>query len=706
MKKIFTLALLAVLTLSVTAATDIKNFSQLRQERHQQLKPAVLKKAGKRLAFKTNAKAAGNAPESITGKSFITVYNDQEDKFNGFFNVVADGEGIILEGFAEGYNVKASYDASTGTITIPTGVVIGKSNTYGDITIHAAASDGYSDDPIIGTVDGNKVTFNYGVYGTVVYEGQQGGLILMLDIDGNEANAKMTFQLEENTYQFPLLATKTADDKISIVGINTPLTAGYFYNVPMAFNATSKTATIQSEQPIGHNMATNGSNIKNVYYMFNRTAEGLTRNPAFTITATDNSSTVKAQTDVFIGYDTNGAGSYRGFTMSGFQISLDYNIFTQPTTDDPYADATTATVNGITYDLDNDTKTATVTGCLGNMKEIDIPASIEANGNTYTVTAIMERAFYANRAITEIHIPASIKTVGNDAFRNLANLKSLYIENLEAWCAIEFYNGNANPLYNVFPTSTSKWGKVYINGTETTEIVVPEGVTKIGRAFYGFKSLTSITLPSTLKELGDQAMANCVSLTTVIIPEGVESTGSSFWGCENLTEISVPGSIKSLGRSMFYGCKNLKSVNLAEGIERIGMMAFSGCTALETITLPSTIKSVELMGFYACTGLKEIKSLNTIPPTCLSDDVFEDCATATLYVPETSVEDYKTATGWKIFAKIEPVNTSGVDKIESNGIKTPVKYYNLQGVRVAEEDITPGIYVIHKDGKAVKAYIK
>lgn len=709
MKKIFTLAIMAVLAISATAAVGFQDFNQLKRNAHMQLKKSTLKMGGaeKSSAPKTNVQAAANAPESIVGKSFVVIYNDNEDDFNGYFDVVADGDGIILEGFAEGYDVKASYDAATGTITIPTGMVIGTSSTYGDITMHALdiKNSQYTDDPIVGTVEGNKVTFNYGVYGTVIYNGKQGGLIWMQDMDGTEANGKLTFSLGTNNYQVPLLTTKTADDNINIIGLNSLITAGYFYNVPVGFSATAKTATIKTEQPIGHAIATNGTGVKNIYYMFNAVSGNLTRNPSFTITTTDNSSVIKADNDVFAGYATNGEGSYNGFQMSNYQITLDYNLFTQAVTEDPYMDETTATIDGITYDLDNEKNEATVTGCLGSIKDLNIPASIEVKGKTYDVTAVATQAFYANRTLTAVHMPASIKTVGNDAFRNTSNVRSLYIEDLAAWCAIEFYNGNANPLYNVYPSLEKNWGKIYINGTATTDVVVPEGVTKIGRSFYGFKAMTSISLPSTLKEIGDQAFANCTKLTTVTIPEGVEKIGSSFWGCEGLTEISVPGSVKTLAGSTFYNCKAMKTVSLSEGLETIGRMTFSGCKALETITIPSTVNSIAMMAFYGCTGIKEITSLNTVPPTCDTDGMFEDFLTATLFVPEASIDDYKAATSWKEFTTIEGIKATGIEGVESDNANAVKEYYNMQGMKVAAENITPGIYIIRNGSKTTKAYV-
>ncbi|MCM1078618.1 MAG: leucine-rich repeat domain-containing protein [Bacteroidales bacterium] len=707
MKKFFMLAVAAVVALSATAANGVQDFGKLLRNADRQLKANTLTMGTSAQPAKAKRQASANAPESITGKSFITVYNDSKNNFNGYFTVAADGDGIILEGFAKGYDIKASYDAATGIITIPTGVVIGTSPTYGDITLHAldAESKHYLDSPITGTVEGNKVAFNYGVYGSVVYNGEQSGLIWMQDIDTREATGKMSFTLQGSKFECPVMVTKTAENTLNIVGMNTLFTNGYFYNVPVTFNAATKAATLKTETPVGHAIATNGTGVKNIYYMFSVTTDGLVRDPAFTIATADGASTITANSNLFLGYDANGAGQYSGWTLESFKFEVDCNILTQEVQEDPYASPTAATVGNITYSLDNDANTAEVTGCLGSVKDLDIPATITVKDNTYTVTSIAEKAFYGNRTLTAVRIPATIKTVGHDAFRKLDNLNSLYIADLEAWCAIDFYNGNANPIYNVFPTSTSKWGKVYVDNVATTEIVIPEGVTKIGRAFYGFKSLTSVTLPSTLTELGDQTFANCTGLTTVTIPESVEKIGSSFWGCEGLTEISIPGSVKTLGNSTFYGCKALKSIKLSEGIETIGSMTFSGCSALEAITLPSTVNEIKMMAFSDCKGIKEITSLNTVPPTCAGDRMFEDFLTATLFVPEASMDAYKAATSWKEFTTVEAVKTTGIETVCGENANGKKEYFNLQGMKVAENELTSGAYIVRDGAKTTKVYI-
>ncbi|MCH5325612.1 MAG: leucine-rich repeat protein [Duncaniella sp.] len=293
-------------------------------------------------------------------------------------------------------------------------------------------------------------------------------------------------------------------------------------------------------------------------------------------------------------------------------------------------DTDTPEIDGIIYQVNRETMTAEVTGCTSSLTNLNIPETIRVKSGTMTVTSVAASAFYGNRTITSATIPATIEAMGTDAFRNVTNLRTLNIADLAAWCAIEFANGNANPIYNVFPTTGSA-GTVNINGTPvTTTLTVPEGVTSIGRAFYGFKSLTDVTLPTTLVTLGDQAFTNCTGLTKIEIPEGVTTIGSAFFGCSNLAEVTLPSTLTTLKGSTFYNCSSLTSIVLPEALETIGAMTFNGCSALTEIISPAAVPPTA--GVMAFDGVdKEIP----------------------VYVLEESIEAYKAAAEWKEFTNYQ-----------------------------------------------------
>ncbi len=171
-----------------------------------------------------------------------------------------------------------------------------------------------------------------------------------------------------------------------------------------------------------------------------------------------------------------------------------------------------------------------------------------------SVTYIGRNAFLNCSNLTSVNISDSVKSISAEAFSKCESLNAVYITDISKWCAIDFGNVYANPLYYA--------KNLYLNGELVTELVIPEGVTSIGeRAFYNCKSLISITIPDSVTSIGRDAFCNCTSLISVTIPSNVTSIGDwAFYGCSSLTSITIPGSVTSIGSYAFYNCKILNDV--------------------------------------------------------------------------------------------------------------------------------------------------
>lgn len=110
------------------------------------------------------------------------------------------------------------------------------------------------------------------------------------------------------------------------------------------------------------------------------------------------------------------------------------------------------------------------------------------------LASIGERAFGNCSGLTSITIPPSVTYIGAAAFSD-SNISSVHITDIAAWCNIRF---DYNPLYIAH--------YLYLNGKEITELIIPEGVTKISdNAFRKCTCLTSVTIPSSIQTIGFMA---------------------------------------------------------------------------------------------------------------------------------------------------------------------------------------------------------
>ena len=143
-------------------------------------------------------------------------------------------------------------------------------------------------------------------------------------------------------------------------------------------------------------------------------------------------------------------------------------------------------------------------------------------------------AFAGCSSLTSVTIPTSVTSIGCDAFNGCSGLTGVYISNLATWCNINFGYYESNPLIYAH--------NLYLDETLIKDLVIPDGVTYIGDyAFFGCRSLTSVTIPNSVTSIGGSAFEGCSGLTSVRIPDSVNIIkGKAFKGCYNLADVTIP----------------------------------------------------------------------------------------------------------------------------------------------------------------------
>ena len=300
----------------------------------------------------------------------------------------------------------------------------------------------------------------------------------------------------------------------------------------------------------------------------------------------------------------------------------------------------------------NSDDTANIIGYIGDTtkEEITIPSTITYKGKAYKVYAVgdtnnyetIEEAQEANMIFYNDTIISVIFGEGN-----LLPVKKLIVED-GIYVIGNYALGCLTSLEElVLPNTLMTIERGAFIGNPFTSITIPSGVSNIGdNAFATFaggglmndnnlsnngyyigtsenphlvllgikdKTVSNFQIDSETKFIQNEVFKECTSLTSVSIPSAVTSIGTSaFEGCTALKNVSFTsnGNLMNIEKSAFSGCSALQSVSLPNGVKSIGEEAFNQCSKLTSISIPSGLRSLGKSAFADCDGLKKTSYLH------------------------------------------------------------------------------------------------
>lgn len=317
---------------------------------------------------------------------------------------------------------------------------------------------------------------------------------------------------------------------------------------------------------------------------------------------------------------------------------------------------------------------------------------------------------------TSFSVPESVTGLGAYSFQNCDNLQEINIHDGVTWLGRDVFWQCDGIESMILPDGITQMGKgtfssctklayvhlpAAVDSLDDTfslcpvlrEIVIPRNVKYIGKftfyeatglesitfeegsslmtidevAFANCRSLKSFDMPNSVTTVNYDAFQDCVSLKSIHLSDNLTNLANAvFWECSSLTEIKIPNSVVSIRNGLLFSCSSLKTLKIGDKYGIPGHTTFERSSvyaeSLERIELGANISSLVESTFSLLPNLKVFICWGIVPPDCDgggSVGFNVPYNSVVLYVPKASLEAYSTATEWKKFKTIVPIEDVG-----------------------------------------------
>ena len=302
--------------------------------------------------------------------------------------------------------------------------------------------------------------------------------------------------------------------------------------------------------------------------------------------------------------------------------------------------------------------------CTSLTGTLSLPSTLRQIGETTTYDSYWDGAFLNCNFTCELIIPESVEIIGAGSFRDCKNLygelrlpDGLTYLGPDAFMAAENLSGNLTIPQEIKDIPVNCFNGTWLGGT----LELHDGIVTIGNGAFANTGLKGeLRLPKDLEVISHSAFYNCDFSGNLVLPENLHTIGNQAFA---------------------YNWRLMGTLEIPENVISIGAGAFAKCSSIEGVIFPEGLESIRYNAgwnedggaFQDCFGIGRIVCKGTIP-AYVQDGAFHGVAkdNFTLEVPESAIQQYQAATGWKDFKRISAYRNLVIRPSMATAINTTV----------------------------------
>lgn len=207
-----------------------------------------------------------------------------------------------------------------------------------------------------------------------------------------------------------------------------------------------------------------------------------------------------------------------------------------------------------------------------------------------TILSIGHEAFMNDSNLQYIVLPENLSSMSMSVFENCSSLESIIIPEGLTYIGDNLFKGCSSLRSVLLNDNITGIGRYSFFGTGISELVLPISLNDIKEGAFSSSKINRIELPNLVSVIPPRCFEDCHELVSVEL-QANDIKDFAFKNCSALINLTLPETLKSIGQEAFYGCDSLTEFTIPAEVERIEPSIIWNCSKISKLTVGKNLRS-------------------------------------------------------------------------------------------------------------------